>query len=494
MGNKISKSDANIVIGVVNTAFPEKKHLDLNSNTIETVSTPETESIVTTTTVTSTSVTKNSEEYNFEDDGSRVYLRIKDLIDYHNIKLCSRKIIEICPSAIFSTLLLNLDICCNYLREIPESIGLLTNLRTLNVSNNLLTSLPSSIGLLRKLEVFAAAYNKISHLPLELKNLKKLKTLDLKNNNISELYQEYKELKSLVTLDVRSNQLVSVPAEICNIKTLQKIMLNNCPLIYSSCVPSLTKEIPSLKELASRIIIRRNIPISDNLSDELKCYLSSVHQCSFCHGPYFETYEKRNQLIRRNDVNIPLEYRLCISHWTSEEERIKVLFKKLPYTSPCPIDKYAWYGSYNNNLSFTANSVKGLKNTNTVDNNNDLGNANNNNTNNANSNNNNNSNKNKGKLVKSKSNLLISAKSESKSKLSASSNTLSSLISSPSIENYYQVDYKTSEVTFSNELLNLGSSNSSLSNIRRSTSSLSLSNTKMKKDSSFLTSLFSKKN
>lgn len=386
------------------------------------------------------------------------------------------------------------------MREIPESIGLLTNLRTLNVSNNLLTSLPSSIGLLRRLEVFAAAYNKISHLPIELKNLKKLKTLDLKNNNISELYQEYKELKSLVTLDVRSNQLVSVPAEICNIKTLQKILLNNCPLIYSSCVPSLTKEIPSLKELASRIIIRRNIPISENLSDELKCYLGSVHQCSFCHGPYFETYEKRNQLIRRNDVNIPLEYRLCISHWTSEEERIKVLFTKLPYTSPCPIDKYAWIGTYNNNQSFNADSVKGLKNNNMVDNNNDYTTTTTTATvtaNNINSNTNNyptTTNKNRGKLVKSKSNLLISAKSESKAKLSSSSNTLSSLISSPSIENYYQVDYKTSEVTFSNELLNLGSSNSSLSNIRRSTSSLSLSNTKMKKDSSFLTSLFSKKN
>jgi len=107
MGNKISKSDANIVIGVMNTAFPDKKHIDLNSNVVETVSTPETESIVTTTTL--TSVTKNSEEYSFEDNANRVYLRIRDLIDYHNIKLCSRKIIEICPSAIFSTLLLNLD-------------------------------------------------------------------------------------------------------------------------------------------------------------------------------------------------------------------------------------------------------------------------------------------------------------------------------------------------------------------------------------------------
>ena len=276
----------------------------------------------------------------------------------------------------------------------------------------------------------------------------------------------------MVTLDVRSNQLVSVPAEICNIKTLQKILLNNCPLIYSSCVPSLTKEIPSLKELASRIIIRRNIPISENLSDELKFYLGSVHQCSFCHGPYFETYEKRNQLIRRNEINIPLEYRLCISHWTSEEERIKVFFSKLPYTSPCPIDRYAWTSSNNNVSVTTAESVKGLASKSTMDSD---------------------YNRSKDRLFKSKSYILSSSKTESKSKRNSSYNTLSSLISSPSIDNYYQVDYKTSELTFSNELLNLGSSNSSLhTNFKRSTSSLSLSNVKLIQP--FLNSVFTKKN
>ncbi|OUM60753.1 hypothetical protein PIROE2DRAFT_13389 [Piromyces sp. E2] len=325
--------------------------------------------------------------------------------------------------------------------------------------------------MLRKLDTLIASHNRINYLPIELKNLKKLRILNLRNNNIMELQQELKELKNLVSLDVSSNQLVSLPAEICNIKTLQKILLNNCPLIYSSCVPSLTKEIPSLKELASRIIIRRNIPITDDLSDELKYYLGSVHQCSFCHGPFFETYEKRNQLIRRNDINIPLEYKLCISHWSSEEERIKVLFSKLPYTSPQPINKDNSSGS--SNLNFSENNIKGLKSKSTVGND---------------------CNKPKNKLVKSRSSILLSTRSDSKSKLNSSSNTLSSLISSPSIDNYYQVDYKTSELTFSNELLNLGSSTSSLhTDLKHSHSSLSLSNTKIKRDSSTFLSLFSLK-
>jgi len=323
--------------------------------------------------------------------------------------------------------------------------------------------------MLKKLDTFIVAFNRINYLPIEMKNLKKLKTLNLRNNNIMELPQELKELKNLITLDVSSNQIVSIPAEICNIKTLQKILINNCPLIYSSCVPSLSKEVPSLKELASRIIIRRNIPITDDLSDELKYYLGSVHQCSFCHGPFFETYEKRNQLIRRNEVNIPLEYKLCISHWSSEEERIKVLFSRLPYTSPQPINKN---DSNITNTTFSESNVKGLKSKSTVGND---------------------TNKPRNRLVKSKSSILLSTKSDSKSKLNSSTNTLSSLISSPSIDNYYQVDNKTSELTFSNELLNLGSStNLQYSALKHSYSSTSLSNQKIKRDSSFL-SLFTLK-
>jgi len=388
MGNKISKSDGNIIIGIINTSLPDKKHIELNNNQ----DSSNNSEIISSTTTSSILSQKNSiDNSDYEDEENKNYIKVEDLIDYSSINLCSKKIIEIAPSTVFSTLLLNLNICCNYIKEIPESIGLLTNLRTLNISNNLLTTLPNSIGLLKKLEKFSAAYNKIVNLPIELKNLRRLKVLILKNNNIMELHQEYKEMKNLVTLDVSSNQLVSIPAEICNIKTLQKILINNCPLIYSSCVPSLTKEIPSLKELASRIIIRRNIPINDNLSDELKYYLGSVHQCSFCHGPFFETYEKRNQLIRRNDINIPLEYRLCISHWSSEEERIKVLFSKLPYTSPMPINKSLNDNNNNtndnNNSNYNDNSIKGLKSKSTVGN--DI-------------------NKSKNKLIKSRSSILLS--------------------------------------------------------------------------------------
>ncbi|ORX79558.1 L domain-like protein [Anaeromyces robustus] len=484
MGNKISKSDGNITIGVVNTSFPDKKHIDItqnsnnnndneNDNQVRSQITQINDTVSLVSTNSTLSRKKKADNLIYNDDENRVTLKVEDLSDYININLCSKKLVEISPIALFSTSLIYLTLCCNYLKEIPESIGLLTNLKVLDVSNNLLTSIPSSIGLLKKLENLLLAYNKISYLPIELKNLRKLKILNLRNNDIIELPQELKELKSLVTLDVSSNQLVSIPAEICNIKTLQKIYINNCPLIYSSCVPSLVKEIPSLKELASRVIIRHNIPINDNLSDELKYYLGSAHQCSFCHGPFFETYEKRNQLIRRNDVNIPLEYKLCISHWNSEEERIKVLFSKLPYTSPSPI-KQSNNNNNSSNLYFNSSNIKGLKSKSTVGND---------------------YKKIKNKLSKSRSYNLLS-KSESKLKFNSSNsstNTLGSLISSPSIDNYYQVDYKTNELTFSNELLNLGSSTSSLHGHLKSSSSYSLLNPKSKQESSFLSLFLLKK-
>jgi len=111
MGNKISRSDENVVIGVANISLPDKKHLDINSNNnnIEVASSPETEASETPT-INTVDDELNDEELNKkENDPNRVYLKVKDLIDYHSINLCSKKIIEICPSAIFSTLLLNLD-------------------------------------------------------------------------------------------------------------------------------------------------------------------------------------------------------------------------------------------------------------------------------------------------------------------------------------------------------------------------------------------------
>jgi len=96
-------------------------------------------------------------------------------------------------------------------------------------------------------------------------------------------------------------------------------------------------QIPSLKELAARVIVREQLQILNTTSQSCIAYLSSASQCSFCQGPYFDTFHRRFRFIEKNDVDIPLEYRLCVSHWVTEEERITQIFCPTPETAPSSI-------------------------------------------------------------------------------------------------------------------------------------------------------------
>lgn len=94
-------------------------------------------------------------------------------------------------------------------------------------------------------------------------------------------------------------------------------------------------KIPSLKELAARVIVRNHLLMPTHiLQDDLLYYLSSYKTCSFCHGPYFETYIRRVRVMHKEGKEIPFEYRLCRAHFNSNEERIKEMFKVRPITAP----------------------------------------------------------------------------------------------------------------------------------------------------------------
>ncbi|OUM60752.1 hypothetical protein PIROE2DRAFT_13388 [Piromyces sp. E2] len=111
MGNKISKADGRIVIAIVNNSLPEKKHIDYNGNNVSNQDLSQGSDIISEITTSSILSQKNTiEEYIYEDDSNRSSLKIEDLIDYNNINLCSKKIIEISPNAVFSTLLNNLNL------------------------------------------------------------------------------------------------------------------------------------------------------------------------------------------------------------------------------------------------------------------------------------------------------------------------------------------------------------------------------------------------
>ncbi|KAJ3149380.1 hypothetical protein HDU89_003742 [Geranomyces variabilis] len=257
------------------------------------------------------------------------------LTNIATIGLCNQSLLAISPNIGLLSTTTTLHLCCNSITVIPPEIGHLKNLTSLHVSSNKLTSLPDTIGYLTRLVELQAADNLLTSLPASIGSLRKLTTLDLKKNQITVLPPELGQLKSLATLDVSNNPISYVPAELNRLKFLRKITLENCPLATEFVVQT-TFSPPSLKELAARVIVRQQLPILEVTHSELKTYLASARQCTFCAGPYFEAVYVRGRIVERNEVGVPIEYRLCSPHWNNDEERLAALFCPLPDTAPSP--------------------------------------------------------------------------------------------------------------------------------------------------------------
>ncbi|KAJ1567710.1 hypothetical protein HK096_008982, partial [Nowakowskiella sp. JEL0078] len=90
---------------------------------------------------------------------------------------------------------------------------------------------------------------------------------------------------------------------------------------------------PSLKELCARTILRNSLPILKITHPHILEYLSSYHECSFCGGPYLDSFVRRWRCWERDGVELRLEYKLCIAHWTNDDERIKLMFCRMPDTA-----------------------------------------------------------------------------------------------------------------------------------------------------------------
>ncbi|KAJ3168364.1 hypothetical protein HDU87_001201 [Geranomyces variabilis] len=257
------------------------------------------------------------------------------LTNIATIGLCNQSLLAISPNIGLLSTTTTLHLCCNSITVIPPEIGHLKNLTSLHVSSNKLTSLPDTIGYLTRLVELQAADNLLTSLPASIGSLRKLTTLDLKKNQITVLPPELGQLKSLATLDVSNNPISHVPAELNRLKFLRKITLENCPLATEFVVQT-TFSPPSLKELAARVIVRQQLPILEVTHSELKTYLASARQCTFCAGPYFEAVYVRGRVVERNEIGVPIEYRLCSPHWNTDEERLAALFCPLPDTAPSP--------------------------------------------------------------------------------------------------------------------------------------------------------------
>lgn len=216
---------------------------------------------------------------------------------------------------------------------LPRTIGHLKNLVMLDVSQNKLRSIPDTISYISKLVDVNLADNKLSMLPNSIGSLKKLSSLLLNDNQITELPTEIGLMKSLITLDLSGNPLKVLPAELSRLQYLRRLRLEGCPLV-EEFVHELVHNPPSLLELCARTIVRHQVPILASIPEDIKDYIASAKTCSFCGGPYFQSFVKRGKIVEKPEqVFVPLEYRLCAAHWNDEAERIRLMFAPLPDTA-----------------------------------------------------------------------------------------------------------------------------------------------------------------
>ncbi|CAG8454763.1 12547_t:CDS:2 [Ambispora gerdemannii] len=274
---------------------------------------------------------RRSYRHRHHENISKIYF--SELPSLTKIGLCQLGLVKLSPHICHLYATVSLQICCNELTSIPAEIGYMKNLEQLDVCKNRLTSIPDTIGFLHKLQELKLSENQLTSIPSSIGSLKKLGTLYLDSNRITELPPEIGQIKTLVNLDVSENPISVLPAEIGRLQYLRKLRIDRCPLL-AEFVHELVHSPPSLMELAARTIVRKQIPILQDTTQDIKDYLANAKKCSFCGGPYFESYVKRGKIIEKNDHQIPLEYRLCCPHWNTEQERVSLLFCPLPDTAP----------------------------------------------------------------------------------------------------------------------------------------------------------------
>lgn len=216
------------------------------------------------------------------------------------------------------------------MKNLPRELGYLKNLRMLNISNNLIDEIPDTVSFLTKLKALNVGHNNLVQLPAAIGHLPKLVIIIANNNRLASLPRELAHLVNLISLNVSNNPLRCLPAEIASIKSLRKLLTDECAF-EEEYQYNLRHDPPSLVEACARIAIRSQVNIPGQLADHLKEYLSRANSCSHCNGPFFDSYVTRVRYIeRRVRQPLALEYTLCSAHWSDESDRLLAMFSQQP--------------------------------------------------------------------------------------------------------------------------------------------------------------------
>lgn len=221
--------------------------------------------------------------------------------------------------------------------SLPRELGYLKNLRVLNISNNAIDEMPDTIAFLTKLKALNVSHNKLVQLPSSIGQLPKLVIIIANNNKLTFLPREFSHLVNLISLNVSNNPLKSLPAEIAALGSLRKLITEDCAF-EEEYNYEVKHNPPSLFETCARIAVRSQKNIPNQLADHIKDYISRADTCSYCKGPFFDSFVTRARFIeRRVGQPMALEYTLCSAHWTNENDRLLAMFSQQPMNS---VSKY----------------------------------------------------------------------------------------------------------------------------------------------------------
>ncbi|KAI8337442.1 hypothetical protein BC941DRAFT_452299 [Chlamydoabsidia padenii] len=270
------------------------------------------------------------------------------------LDLSGRSLVKLSSGIGYLSNLTKLNLSNNQLSSLPKSIGYLNNLSVLNTSNNQLDTLPDTMMYLTKLKAINISHNKITYLPPALGSLPELIIIIAHDNQIKWVPKEIANLQQMISFNISNNPLQHLPAELANIKSLRKLVADGCDF-ETEFVHKREHDPPTLFEQCARTIVRHQLDLPDHTPDHIQKYLSTHQECSYCHGPYFESFVTRGRFIERVARQpIALEYRLCRAHWDDDQDRLLNLFSS---ASPLVIKNQAYSGPSYNGATGTFDNV-----------------------------------------------------------------------------------------------------------------------------------------
>ncbi|KAI7908197.1 uncharacterized protein BX663DRAFT_528691 [Cokeromyces recurvatus] len=220
-----------------------------------------------------------------------------------------------------------LNLSNNELTKLPPVINYLVNLTNLNLSNNLLTFVPEEVCKLKRLTQLNISFNPLIELPSSLVQLRSLETLDISKTNINFIPAE---LMTMMKIKININECIHL---LDRSEKVYQLIVQNPFSLFETCARQIMY--PILSDLLAnkknkKQIQRRKVKFTKRLQSLPKPmlnYLMNPNACSFCGGIYYQSYITRYRIIRYDhEIWIPIEYKLCSSHWKTNREFLLATF------------------------------------------------------------------------------------------------------------------------------------------------------------------------